>query len=233
MMSAQPNRAVNAATALSSAPPAGPLAPGVDVSDPDSLFQFFQFQMQRTQGLLSSEMQAQEDRIHRIDQIHRTMVAFDDFKGTIAPGSPGWDDVASKLDQAKALFGPDSEEAKGIDALIERAKPQYGAPEHYAWTQGMKADEAARRHGVAPKKEADGSYTVTPLNNNPTPIDASDLKKISEQLKSKADSLNSESSLAMIRVQQYVEQSSQIVSHCSNVMKKMHEMNMAAIENIR
>jgi hypothetical protein len=161
------------------------------------------------------------------------MAAIDGIKGPISPGSAAWDDAVSKLQQAKAVFGPNSEEAKGIDALLERATPQYGGTEHFEFNEVMRANEAAARYGVDRKKEANGGWTVTPMTNNPTPIDSSDLKKISEQLKGKADSLNSESGLAMIRVQQYVEQSSQIVSHCSNVMKKMHEMNMAAIENIR
>jgi hypothetical protein len=209
----------------------GSVAPPLDLTDPDSLFAFFQVQMSRTQGRLASEMQAQEDRAARIDKMHGVMATFADYKGdSVREGSPGWDQVKASLEEAKTLFGPDSAEAKGIDALLAGAST-YLAPQYFPTRE--QATPVAMLYNAQLNKLDDGTYMVRPRNEAVKPIEASDLKNLSEQLKQKCESLTSDSGLAMIRVQQYVEQSSQIVSHCSNVMKKMHEMDMVAIENIR
>ena len=77
------------------------------------------------------------------------------------------------------------------------------------------------------------TYTVTTLEGPGAGLGKNEVTSLIASLKAHTDGLQTESSMQMIRVQQLVESCSQIVNVCSNTMRKMHDMAMVAINNMR
>ena len=67
----------------------------------------------------------------------------------------------------------------------------------------------------------------------PVGLDKNDVQSLSGSLKAFRDGLSNDNAMNMISIQSLVEKSSQLTSMCSNLMKKLSDMAMAPINNIR
>ena len=204
--------------------------PGVDLLDPESMLAFFNHQMRDVRAQLGIAMKDQTDRnqlANKIQQVEAKLSAFQD-KG-ILPGDPEWDSFQKSAKEAVALLG-----ASGAGSSLAAKLDQMAASGKDTKTFDSEADAKAyvKDHGGEAHKisvpYSDPVWAVGAAER-----DGNAVKSIVGELKAFRDGIQNDNSVGMIRVQQLVESSSQLTNLCSNIMKKLSDMAMAPINNMR
>lgn len=200
----------------------------VDLLDPDSMLSFFSAQMSDVRQKLGAAMNDQEtrnDRIKTLAALESDIARFKE-KG-IKPGDPGFDTFKVDVDKARALMG-DSLEGTKLGELIDSVKP--GTEVTFLSQNTNEWLDYKDKHPEAVMWQSDGGHVTfsTGKGLNPAEMDS-----LVQQVKGYRDSLQNDNAMNMIRVQQLVESSSQIMNLCSNVMKKLSDAAMSPINNMR
>ncbi len=202
----------------------------VDLLDPESMLAFFSQQMSDVRGKLSVAMKEQEGRNQLASDVQHLEAQLGEFaeKGVL-PGDPRWDDFVNVTKQAIELLG-NSNEGKALAANLNRLAGSGKEVKGFDSEAEAKAYQKERggeiTHLPPPVKKA--AWLVVPAER-----DANAIKSMVSELKSFRDSIQNDNAMSMIRVQQLVENSSQLTNMCSNIMKKLSDMAMASINNLR
>jgi hypothetical protein len=197
---------------------------GPDLLDPESMLAFFGQQMREIRGQLAIALRNQEARnrtASSIQQLEAKLVAFQETG--IKPGDADkWPTFVAAVEDARKLLGP----AVGpeLDALI--AKATKDAPKIMKTEDAQKAADA----GAHVEDAGCGMWLVT---GAPAGLDKNDVQSFANSLKASRDKITNDNAMNMIGVQQLVESSSQVMNLCSNIMKKLSDMAMAPINNMR
>lgn len=217
-----------------------PLAQVLDVTDPESLFQFFQLQMKDVRSKLGAMMLEQDARTKRCGQLQSLAATLTKYQESgVRPGDEGWAEFAQTAKDAIALLG-DSKEGKAIKDMLDKATAP--TPFRRETTSLEEAQAMAAQYGTTYElRESPNAssysgmpvYVVETLDGPGPGVGKNEVQGTLASLKAYTDALQSETSMQMIRVQQGIEQCSQIVNVCSNTLRKLHEMAMAAIGNMR
>ena len=196
---------------------------GVDLLDPEAMLAFFSQQMSNVRGQLAVAMKGQEARnlkAQTIQSLEASLVGFQE-KG-IKPSDDKWPEFLKTVEEAKVALGEGA--TKGLDEMIAKAtKPS-------AQVMGKEDAEAAVKAGATMENLSPGVYKVSGV---PAGLDKNDVGQFSAQLKAFRDGINNDNAMNMIRVQQLVENSSQLTNMASNIMKKLSDMAMSPINNMR
>lgn len=206
------------------------MMPPVDLLDPESMMAFFSMQMSNVRGQLSAAMKEQSDRnalATSLQQCEARLSVFAD-EGVL-PGDPRWDDFERAANDAIAQMGGSEAGGKKLAADLARIKGS-GLETKFFETEA-EAKAYAKDHGGEAKKihmYPHDAFIVAPAER-----DAAAIKGIVGELKAYRDGIQSDNAMNMIRVQQLVENSSQLTNMCSNIMKKLSDMAMASINNMR
>ncbi|MDB4938396.1 MAG: hypothetical protein JWP87_5368 [Labilithrix sp.] len=205
----------------------------VDLLDPDSMLAFFSAQMTDVRHKLGAAMADQEtrnDRIKTLASVESDLIRFKE-KG-IKPGEPGWETFKADIDKARALMG-DSLEGTKLGELMKKTE------EGVIVVQSFKADANSAKAMTAyvdahPGAEvtSDGEH-FNVATGHAQKLDPAEVDSLVQQVKGYRDSLQNDNAMNMIRVQQLVESSSQIMNLCSNIMKKLSDAAMSPINNMR
>ncbi len=218
------NRAIANASVLSA----------FDATDPESLFAFFQLQMKDARTKLTAMMTEQDARNKRCTQLQQLQATLTKYQETgVKPGDAGWAEFEQAAKDAVALLG-DSKEAQTIQGMLDKAVAP--TPFTRITSDRAEAKKLAKEYGTTFEVNDNAgyvTYTVTTLEGPGAGLGKNEVTSLIASLKAHTDGLQTESSMQMIRVQQLVESCSQIVNVCSNTMRKMHDMAMVAINNMR
>ncbi|MBX3190319.1 MAG: hypothetical protein KF819_25190 [Labilithrix sp.] len=205
----------------------------IDLMDPETLLAFFGEQMKDVRGKLAVAMQDQEDRNTRINELgalENKLTAF--IEKGITPGDPKWAEFA---ETAKALQDKLGDSAAGTQLQDLLAKCLVGQVQVHEFDDPVKCKEFmdARANAGGYFKILSSNDPIRIETNAPYGLDNNEVKRLQDTIKGFRDRLQGDNSMNMIRVQQLVEQSSQIMNLCSNIMKKLNDMAMAPINNMR
>jgi hypothetical protein len=205
------------------------MGPMVDLLDPESMLAFFSMQMRNVRGQLGTAMKEQEGRNQQATAIQRAEARLSDFteKG-ILPGDPRWDDFVAAANEAIAtLGGPNGAGAKIAADLAQIAG---SGKESKIFNSENDAKAYVKDHGgeVMHLPAPHNTWVVAPAER-----DAAAIKGMIGELKSFRDGIQNDNAMNMIRVQQLVESSSQLTNMCSNIMKKLSDMAMVSINNMK
>lgn len=237
---------INAGSALNAAQASdattADVGAGLDLSSSDTVLAFFSAQMSESQDNLNAMMAQQQQRNDTQKAVQNLAAQLTEYEQTgVKPGDKGWDDFVATANELKKYTTDGSDASKKINAMLDTATTQ-GAPTHATLVLDQTAIADAKSHGlkVDGNTGGDGLFGMIPPNaanvwypTGAPGITADQMKSLDMQLKSVTDGMTSDTSMQMIRVQQAVEQSSQILNECSNVVKKMSDANDNAIANIK
>lgn len=206
----------------------------VDLLNPESMMAFFQLQMSDVRQKLGVAMQDQQRRndiIKTLNSLQSDLAKYKE-KG-IGPDDPGYANFQAKAQEARALLG-NGIEGTAVGNLLDGAKG--GGTKEFKVTGTYDAAKAANDYAAARPGSTvtagNGAFVVTDPNL-PKTIAKEDIDSVIGQIKGYADSLTADNQMNMIRVQQFVETSSQLTNLCSNIMKKISDSAMAPINNMR
>lgn len=213
----------------------------VDMLDPESLLAFFEMKMGDAKGQLNALIARQEKVNERVTLLQRFEGAIAGYPEGVKPGDPGWEAVLAAAKDAQAALGATSKEGKEIQAIIDAATKPTMVDKRFDDPQVAFAE--ASKHGtgvrfgmaVGPTGLEQGltGYIVQVPEGAPKGLAKEDVQKLVSQTKALREGLQSDQQIQMIRVQQAVEQCSQLVNLASNIMRKLNEMAMAPINNMR
>jgi hypothetical protein len=205
--------------------------PSVDLLDPESMMAFFSLQMSNVRGQLSTAMKEQDARNQLATSIQKTEARLSDFSESgIVPGDPRWDDFEAAANQAiEQLGGPN---AGGTKLAEDLARLKGQSPPQFFGSQAD-ANAFVKDHGgvvteIKGLAPSDTKWLVSPAERDPAAI-----KGMVAELKAFRDGIQNDNGVNMIRVQQLVDNSTQLTSMFSNIMKKINDMAMASINNMR
>ena len=203
----------------------------VDLLDPDSMIAFFSAQMSDVRqklGAAMADQQTRNDHIKSLASLESDLIRFKE-KG-IKPGEPGWDTFKADVDQARALMG-DSLEGTKLESLMNKTKEGVVEARTFSPQQVKQMKEYMEAHPAAEVASDGSNFTLT--SGHGQKLDPNEVDSLVQQVKGYRDSLQSDNAMNMIRVQQLVESSSQVMNLCSNIMKKMSDAAMSPINNMR
>lgn len=232
--------AVQTAFASAADGPTSPLGIDVNMLDPESMLTFFEMKMSDARGRLNGLMQDQ-------DAINKRVATLQSFEGAMAgyaetgikPGDAGWDDFVKSATRARDAVGADTDEGKKVQALLDgAAKPTLVEKTFDDYPTALAAAEKAGTTvnvdvGPNPMNKPAPKFVVLVPEGRAPGLSADQMKSLQGQMKAVSDGLGNDAQIRMIRIQQGVEQCSQILNLASNVMRKLDEMAMAPINNIR
>ncbi len=207
------------------------LAPPVDLLDPDSMIAFFSAQMSDVRqklGAAMADQQTRNDHIKSLASVESDLIRFKE-KG-IKPGEPGWETFKADVDQARALMG-DSLEGTKLESLMNKTKEGVVEVKTFDAMHAKEMIAYVNAHPGAEFTQDDDKMTVT--TGHGQKLDPNEVDSLIQQVKGYRDSLQNDNAMNMIRVQQLVESSSQVMNLCSNIMKKMSDAAMSPINNMR
>jgi hypothetical protein len=205
------------------------MTPMIDLLDPESMMAFFSMQMKNVRGQLSTAMKEQQDRNELATSLQKCEARLSVFtEQGIIPGDPRWDDFEAAANEAISLMG--GKDGGGSKLADDLAKIKGSGLETKVFGTEADAKAYVKDHG--------GAVTFLPSPHNkfvvaPAERDAVAIKGIVGELKAYRDGIQSDNAMNMIRVQQLVENSSQLTNMCSNIMKKLSDMAMVSINNLK
>lgn len=203
----------------------------IDVTDPDTLFAFFNAKMKDARSALSTLMATQERQnalCQRLQELQAKLTKYQE--DGVKPEDPGWDDFIATMKEAKELLG-DTSAGREIAGLLAKATGPGEQKVEFAITREKAEAMVKAAGGGHILASPGGGYSV--LTRPAAGVEGKEVQSALDTLKAHTSGLQSEGTMTMIRVQQYVEQCSQIVNLCSNVLRKIQDSQMSAINNIR
>lgn len=202
----------------------------VDLLNPESMMAFFQLQMSDVRQKLGVAMKEQQDRnniIKGLASLQADLAAYK-TKG-VGPGDPEWPAFQAKVAQVREALGGGNA-GSALDNLLAKTAPRTETKSF------AKLDLEGQAHFMADhpdfKVTGDDPLTMTGTWKGDR-LSTDDVESIIQQVKGHSDSLSADNQMNMIRVQQFVETSSQLTNLCSNIMKKISDSAMAPINNMR
>lgn len=234
------NLSTQAMSAAFSAAPAD-LGMQVDLLDPESLLAFFEMKMGDAKGQLNALIQRQEKVNERVNVLQSLEAKLAGYPEGFKPGDQGWQEFVSAARQAQEALGVQSKEGKDIQAMLDAATKPTMTDKRFDDPQAAFAEAA--KHGTSVRFGAPAGPTgldqgltgwIAQVPNGPAKgLSKEDTQKLVSQTKAFREGLQSDQQIQMIRVQQAVEQCSQLVNLASNIMRKLNDMAMAPINNMR
>lgn len=206
--------------------------PTVDLLDPESMMAFFSLQMSNVRGQLGAAMKQQDARNQLATSIQKAEARLSEFtESGILPGDPRWDDFEAAANEAIAQLG--GKDAGGAKLAADLAQIKGSGTEAKMFNSEADAKAYLKDHGGTIGTNGDTIpsaqvWCVTPAVRDPAAI-----KGMVGELKAFRDGIQNDNAMNMIRVQQLVENSSQLTNMCSNIMKKISDMAMVSINNMR
>lgn len=219
------------------------LGVSVDMLDTESMLAFFEMKMGDAKAKLNTLIQEQEAVNARVTTLQSLEAKLSSFaESGIKPGDPGWDDFVATARQAQEVVGASSKAGQDIQALVDEATKPTIVDVRYddAFAAKAIADkygksiEYGQKIGPTGMEAGPPGWIVEQVPEGPARgLSKEGVGKLIAQTKAFREGMQSDGQIRMIKVQQAVEQSSQLVNLASNIMRKLNEMAMAPINNMR
>ena len=212
--------------------------------EPDTLIMFFESKIKDCRGTLNRLMAEQDLRSKRGAAIEKFAAALAKYSGrNIGPQEGAeYEKLKQEANDALKELGPDSDEGKKIQAFLAKAsgddpnalsKP-FDINDKTGIEQYQKNHPGAE---VVPEKlGADGKVATVVLKGGKGVGGAYDMKDIDAlkgEMSAAGQSLRADAQMSMIRVQQQIDIVTQHTNACTNILRKVDEMSMAPIHNLK
>ncbi|MCL2776729.1 MAG: hypothetical protein FWD73_01905 [Polyangiaceae bacterium] len=236
------------------------LPDGIDLTDPESLIEFFQTQINQARDQLNSlvaEQQGRNDLQTKLGRVKADLAGIADGSG-LKPGDPGWDQFVADAQDVLKDPNLDPNVADALNKALQQnpvnqkycevSNPSVAADQLKTEVSADKVPDGAIPAGTPPADATNVHYYVVGqvlTNSGMRPayevtydtlgpaqgMDKDAVTKVKAGIDSEVDGLKNDSQIAMIRVQQYTDQISQLTTLLTNILKKLDDTAMAPINN--